>query len=55
MVAMGYSYGSRQDRDHLLWLRYVILTNSSMLWIIGLLGAILNLLAPSIEESWPEE
>ena len=34
---------------------YMILTNSWMVWIIGTLGVILNVIAPFTEEPWLEE
>lgn len=34
---------------------YMILTNSWMVWIIGILGVVLNILAPFTEEPWLEE
>jgi protein-S-isoprenylcysteine O-methyltransferase Ste14 len=33
----------------------MILTNSWMVWVIGTLGVILNILAPLTEEPWLEE
>ncbi len=33
---------------------YVVLTNSWMVWVIGALGVVLNILAPFAEEPWLE-
>ncbi|MGD0707057.1 MAG: isoprenylcysteine carboxylmethyltransferase family protein [Anaerolineaceae bacterium] len=41
--------------DSLSALGYMILTNSWMVWVIGTLGVILNILAPYTEEPWLEE
>jgi len=41
--------------DSLSIVGYMILTNSWMVWIIGILGVILNLIAPFTEEPWLEE
>jgi protein-S-isoprenylcysteine O-methyltransferase Ste14 len=41
--------------DSLNIIGYMVLTNSWMIWIIGVLGVILNLLAPYTEEPWLEE
>jgi protein-S-isoprenylcysteine O-methyltransferase Ste14 len=41
--------------DCLLALGYMIFTNSWLAWVIGLLGIILNGLAPFTEEPWLEE
>lgn len=41
--------------DSLNILGYMILTNSWMVGAIGILGIVLNLLAPHTEESWLEE
>lgn len=41
--------------DSLNIIGYMVLTNSEMIWIIGVLGVILNLLAPYTEEPWLEE
>jgi protein-S-isoprenylcysteine O-methyltransferase Ste14 len=34
---------------------FMILTNSWMVWVIGILGVALNILAPFTEETWLEE
>lgn len=34
---------------------YMIFTNSAMVWIVGLLGIMLSILAPFTEEPWLEE
>jgi protein-S-isoprenylcysteine O-methyltransferase Ste14 len=41
--------------DSLNALGYVLLTNSWMVGVIGILGVILNLIAPLTEEPWMEE
>ncbi|MFC1879060.1 methyltransferase family protein [Chloroflexota bacterium] len=41
--------------DTLNIIGYMVLTNSWMIWIIAVLGVILNLLAPYTEEPWLEE
>ena len=50
-----YSRNPQYIGDSLNIVGYMVLTNSWMIWIIGLLGVLLNLLAPSIEEPWLEE
>jgi protein-S-isoprenylcysteine O-methyltransferase Ste14 len=50
-----YSRNPQYIGDSLNIIGYMVLTNSWMIWIIGLLGVILNLLTPSIEEPWLEE
>jgi protein-S-isoprenylcysteine O-methyltransferase Ste14 len=34
---------------------YMVLTNSWMVWVLGIMGVALNLLAPFTEEPWLEE
>jgi protein-S-isoprenylcysteine O-methyltransferase Ste14 len=41
--------------DILSILAYMILTNSWMAWVLGVLGIVLNILAPFTEEPWLEE
>ncbi len=41
--------------DSLQILGYMLLTNSWMVWIIGALGVLLNVMAPRVEEPWLEE
>ena len=41
--------------DSLNIIGYMVLTNSWMVWITGVLGVILNLLAPYTEEPWLEK
>jgi protein-S-isoprenylcysteine O-methyltransferase Ste14 len=41
--------------DSLNIIGYMVLTNSWMVWCIGILGVLLNLLAPYTEEPWLEE
>jgi protein-S-isoprenylcysteine O-methyltransferase Ste14 len=45
--------GRQGVRDRLL--TCMVLTNSWMVWIIGILGVMLNVLAPLTEEPWLEE
>jgi protein-S-isoprenylcysteine O-methyltransferase Ste14 len=49
-----YSRNPQYIGDSLLALGYMIVTNSWMVGLIGLLGVILNLLAPLTEEPWLE-
>ena len=41
--------------DSLNILGFMVLTNSWMVWVLGLLGVALNILAPFTEEPWLEE
>jgi protein-S-isoprenylcysteine O-methyltransferase Ste14 len=50
-----YTRNPQHISDGLLALSYMILTNSWMVGIIGVLGVILNLMAPFTEEPWLEE
>jgi protein-S-isoprenylcysteine O-methyltransferase Ste14 len=50
-----YSRNPQYIVDSLSIIGYMILTNSWMVWVIGLLGIILNILAPFTEEPWLEE
>jgi protein-S-isoprenylcysteine O-methyltransferase Ste14 len=50
-----YSRNPQYVADMLHILGFMVLTNSWMIWIIGTLGIILNLLAPFTEEPWLEE
>jgi len=50
-----YSRNPQYIGDSLNIIGYAILTNSWMIWIIGLLGIALNFFAPHVEEPWLEE
>ncbi len=50
-----YSRNPQYLCDSLGILGYMVLTNSWMVWVLGTLGVILNLLAPFTEELWLEE
>jgi protein-S-isoprenylcysteine O-methyltransferase Ste14 len=50
-----YSRNPQYIGDSLSILAYMILTNSWMVWVIGALGVLLNVLAPFTEEPWLEE
>jgi protein-S-isoprenylcysteine O-methyltransferase Ste14 len=50
-----YSRNPQYIADSLHIMGYMVLTNSSMVWIIGILGVSLNVLAPFTEEPWLEE
>lgn len=50
-----YSRNPQYIGDSLNIVGFMVITNSRMVWIIGLLGVILNLIAPSVEEPWLEE
>lgn len=50
-----YSRNPQYIGDSLLIIGYFILSNSWMVGIVGLLGVMLNLLAPFTEEPWLEE
>ena len=41
--------------DSLNILGYMVLTNSWMVWVLGVLGVALNIMAPFTEEPWLEE
>ncbi len=41
--------------DSLSIVGYMLLTNSWMVWVIGVLGVFLNIMAPFTEEPWLEE
>lgn len=51
----SYSRNPQYVGDSLNTIGYMILTNSWMAWVVGLLGVLLNLLAPFLEEPWLEE
>jgi protein-S-isoprenylcysteine O-methyltransferase Ste14 len=40
--------------DILITIGFMIMTNSWMVWVIGILGVVLNILAPFTEEPWLE-
>jgi protein-S-isoprenylcysteine O-methyltransferase Ste14 len=50
-----YSRNPQYLGDSLNITGYMILTNSWMVWVLGILGVLLNLLAPFTEEPWLEE
>jgi protein-S-isoprenylcysteine O-methyltransferase Ste14 len=50
-----YTRNPQYIGDCLLALGYMILANSWMVWTVGALGILLNLLAPFTEEPWLEE
>ena len=50
-----YSRNPQYIGDSLNIIGYIVLTNSWMILVIGVLGVILNLLAPYTEEPWLEE
>jgi protein-S-isoprenylcysteine O-methyltransferase Ste14 len=49
-----YSRNPEYIGDMLHILGYMVLTNSCMAWMIGILGLLLNLMAPFTEEPWLE-
>ena len=50
-----YTRNPQYIGDGLNIIGYMLLTNSWMVWVMGILGVILNLLAPYTEETWLEE
>jgi protein-S-isoprenylcysteine O-methyltransferase Ste14 len=50
-----YSRNPQYLSDSLSILGYMVLTNSRMVWVVGALGMILNILAPFTEEPWLEK
>jgi protein-S-isoprenylcysteine O-methyltransferase Ste14 len=50
-----YSRNPQYISDSLSIFGYMLLTNSWMVWVVGTLGMMLNILAPFTEESWLEE
>lgn len=50
-----YSRNPQYLGDSLSILGFMVLTNSWMVWVIGTLGVVLNILAPFTEEPWLEE
>ena len=50
-----YTRNPQYIGDSLNIVGYMILTNSWMVWILGILGVLLNILAPFTEEPWLEE
>jgi protein-S-isoprenylcysteine O-methyltransferase Ste14 len=50
-----YTRNPQYIGDSLNIIGYMVFTNSWMIWLIGLLGIALNLLAPYTEEPWLEE
>jgi protein-S-isoprenylcysteine O-methyltransferase Ste14 len=58
LITVGPYHYSRNPQylgDSLSILGYMILTNSWMVWVVGALGILLNILAPFTEEPWLEE
>jgi protein-S-isoprenylcysteine O-methyltransferase Ste14 len=51
----SYSRNPQYISDSLSILGYMVLTNSWMVWVLGILGVILNIMAPFTEEPWLEE
>jgi protein-S-isoprenylcysteine O-methyltransferase Ste14 len=50
-----YTRNPQYIGDGLNIIGYMVLTNSWMVWVLGILGVILNLLAPFTEEPWLAE
>lgn len=50
-----YSRNPQYIADSLSAIAYMVLTNSWMVWVVGILGVTLNVLAPFTEEPWLEE
>jgi protein-S-isoprenylcysteine O-methyltransferase Ste14 len=50
-----YTRNPQYIGDSLNIIGYMVLTNSWMIWISGVLGVLLNLLAPYTEEPWLDE
>ena len=50
-----YTRNPQYIGDSLNIIGYMVFTNSWMIWLIGLIGVVLNLLAPYTEEPWLEE
>ena len=50
-----YSRNPQYVGDSLNIVGYMVLTNSWMVWLVGILGVMLNILAPFTEEPWLEE
>lgn len=50
-----YSRNPQYLSDSLSILGYMVFTNSWMVWVVGTLGVILNIMAPFTEEPWLEE
>jgi len=51
----GLSRNPQYLGDSLSIIGYMLFTNSAMVWVVGFLGVLLNLLAPFTEEPWLEE
>ncbi len=51
----SYSRNPQYISDSLSILGYMVFTNSWMVWVLGILGIVLNILAPFAEEPWLEE
>ena len=50
-----YSRNPQYLSDSVSIFAYMIFTNSVFVWILGVLGIVLNILAPFTEEPWLEE
>lgn len=58
MITSGpyrYTRNPQYLSDSLNIVGYMILTNSWMVWVVGIIGVVLNFLAPFTEEPWLEE
>ena len=53
--AYKYTRNPQYLGDSLLIIGFMLLTNSWMVWVIGILALVLNILAPYTEEPWLEE
>lgn len=50
-----YTRNPQYIGDSLSILGFMILTNSWMVWVLGVLGVLINIMAPFTEEPWLEE
>jgi protein-S-isoprenylcysteine O-methyltransferase Ste14 len=50
-----YTRNPQYISDSFSIVAYMIITNSWMVWVIGTLGVVLNIMAPFTEEPWLEE
>jgi hypothetical protein len=53
--AYQYTRNPQYIGDSLIIIGFMVLTNSWMVWVIGILALVLNALAPFTEEPWLEE
>jgi multisubunit Na+/H+ antiporter MnhB subunit len=53
--AYQYTRNPQYIGDSLIIIGFMLLTNSWLVWIIGILALVLNILAPYTEEPWLEE